>query len=29
MHKRTIMTTGRASLCALGEDLRRHGVLAP
>jgi len=24
MRKRTTMTTGRASLCALGEYLRRH-----
>jgi Transposase DDE domain group 1 len=29
MHKRTIMTTGRASLCALGEYLRRHCFFAP
>ena len=29
MHKRTTMTTGRASLCALGEYLRRHCFFAP
>jgi len=29
MHKHTTMTTGRASLCALGEYLRRHCVFAP
>jgi hypothetical protein len=29
MHKRITMTTGRASLCALGEYLRRHCFLAP
>jgi hypothetical protein len=29
MHKHTTMTTGRASLCALGEYLRRHCFLAP
>ena len=28
MHKHTTMTTGRASLCALGEYLRRHCVFA-
>ena len=29
MGKRTTMTTGRASLCALGEYLRRHCFFAP
>ena len=29
MHKHTTMTTGRASLCALGEYLRRHCFCAP
>src|SRR5919199_2954219 len=29
MCKRTTMTTGRASLCALGEYLRRHCCFAP
>ena len=29
MHKHTTMTTGRASLCALGEYLRRHCFFAP
>ena len=29
MRKRTTMTTGRASLCALGEYLRRHCFFAP
>jgi hypothetical protein len=29
MHKDTTMTTGRASLCALGEYLRRHCFFAP
>src|SRR5918911_311395 len=29
MHKQTTMTTGRASLCALGEYLRRHCFFAP
>jgi hypothetical protein len=29
MSKHTTMTTGRASLCALGEYLRRHCFLAP
>src|ERR671929_1572754 len=29
MHKYTTMTTGRASLCALGEYLRRHCFFAP
>src|SRR5262245_6219903 len=29
MDKHTTMTTGRASLCALGEYLRRHCFLAP
>lgn len=29
MHKPTTMTTGRASLCALGEYLRRHCFFAP
>src|ERR687886_819503 len=29
MCKRTTMTTGRASLCALGEYLRRHCFFAP
>ena len=29
MHKHTMMTTGRASLCALGEYLRRHCFFAP
>ena len=28
MHKHTTMTTERASLCALGEDLRRHCFFA-
>src|SRR4029453_19071415 len=28
MHKHTTMTTGRASLCALGEYLRRHCFFA-
>ncbi len=29
MHKHTTMTTGRASLCAIGEYLRRHCFFAP
>jgi DDE family transposase len=29
MHTHTTMTTGRASLCALGEYLRRHCFFAP
>ena len=29
MHKPMTMTTGRASLCALGESVRRHGFFAP
>jgi hypothetical protein len=29
MHKDTTMTTGRASLCALGEYLQRHCFFAP
>src|SRR2546421_1534528 len=29
MHKDTTMTTGRASLCALGEDLKRRCFFAP
>jgi Transposase DDE domain group 1 len=29
MHKHTTLTTGRASLCALGEYLRRHCFFAP
>jgi len=29
MPKQTTMTTGRASLCALGEYLRRHCFFAP
>lgn len=29
MHKHTTMATGRASLCALGEYLRRHCFFAP
>ena len=29
MHKHTTMITGRASLCALGEYLRRHCFFAP
>src|ERR687887_1473949 len=29
MHQQTTMTTGRASLCALGEYLRRHCFFAP
>jgi hypothetical protein len=29
MHQHTTMTTGRASLCALGEYLRRHCFFAP
>src|SRR5215831_2865974 len=29
MHRHTTMTTGRASLCALGEYLRRHCFFAP
>src|ERR1041384_4325577 len=29
MHKHTTMPTGRASLCALGEYLRRHCFFAP
>ena len=29
MRKHTMMTTGRASLCALGEYLRRHCFFAP
>src|SRR5262245_23455112 len=29
MHKHTTMTPGRASLCALGEYLRRHCFFAP
>ena len=29
MHKDTTMTTGRASLCALGEYLKRHRFFAP
>src|SRR5437879_1780150 len=29
MHQHTTMTTGRASLCACGEYLRRHGFFAP
>src|ERR671924_1769432 len=29
MRKHTTMTTGRASLCALGEYLRRHCFFAP
>jgi hypothetical protein len=29
MHKDTTVTTGRASLCALGEYLRRHCFFAP
>src|SRR3989442_4123522 len=29
MHKDTTMTTGRASLCALGEYLRRQCFFAP
>jgi hypothetical protein len=29
MYKHTTMTTGRASLCALGEYLRRHCFFAP
>jgi hypothetical protein len=29
MHKDTMMTTSRASLCALGEYLRRHCCFAP
>ena len=29
MHKDTTMTTGRASLCAVGEYLRRHCFFAP
>jgi len=29
MHKHTTMTTGRASLCALGEYVRRHCCFAP
>src|ERR687885_987660 len=29
MHKHTTMTTSRASLCALGEYLKRHCVFAP
>jgi hypothetical protein len=29
MHKHTMMATGRASLCALGEYLRRHCFFAP
>ncbi len=29
MAKDSMRTTSRASLCALGEDLRRHGFLAP
>ena len=29
MHKHTTMTTSRASLCALGEYLRRHCFFAP
>src|SRR5216117_2162435 len=29
MHKHTTMTTGRASLCALGEYLKRHCFFAP
>src|SRR5437763_7602987 len=29
MHKDTTMTTGRASLCALGEYLKRHCFFAP
>jgi hypothetical protein len=29
MHKHTTMATGRVSLCALGEDLRRHCFFAP
>src|ERR671938_913539 len=29
MHKHMTMTTGRASLCALGEYLRRHCFFAP
>jgi Transposase DDE domain group 1 len=29
MHQDTTMTTGRASLCALGEYLRRHCFFAP
>ena len=29
MHQHTTMTTGRASLCALGEYLRRHCCFAP
>jgi hypothetical protein len=29
MHKHMTMTTGRASLCALGEYLKRHCFFAP
>src|SRR5215217_5550381 len=29
MHKHTTMTTGRASLCALGEYLKRYCFFAP
>src|ERR671926_1405105 len=29
MHKHTTMPTGRASLCAFGEYLRRHCFFAP
>ena len=29
MHKHTTMMTSRASLCALGEYLRRHCFFAP
>jgi hypothetical protein len=29
MHQPTTMTTSRASLCALGEYLRRHCFFAP
>ena len=29
MRKHMTLTTGRASLCALGEYLRRHGFFAP
>ena len=29
MHKHMTMTTGRASLCAFGEYLRRHCFFAP
>src|SRR5438093_12169084 len=29
MHKQTTMTTGRASLCAFGEYVRRHCFFAP